>query len=97
MKKLFKKDLKLTKKMENFFNYPDENYKYIGAFIYKDYTIFVDKIPENDGITKHISVSRKNKQLEEADIKIICEHFLGEKYTISDFYFTKGFNAWEVN
>lgn len=58
-----------------------EGYEYIGVFNYKDYMIFVDNIPENGQILKHISISR-DKKLDERDIKVIAEHFIGEKYKI---------------
>lgn len=56
-----------------------EGYEYIGVFNYKDYIIFVDKIPEKNGqILKHISISR-DKKLDERDIKVIAEHFIVDK------------------
>lgn len=74
-----------------------EGYEYIGVFNYKDYIIFVDKIPEKNGqILKHISISR-DKKLDERDIKVIAEHFIGEKYQIlGNILPVYVVNVWEV-
>jgi len=96
--KLFKKNEKETEKMKDFFcmNNPF-GYQWKGVFEYKDYKILHDIIPEENKLVKHISVSRKdNKEIEEKELNIICNHFLGEKYTIDNFSFIKGINAWEV-
>ena len=73
-----------------------EGYEYIGVFNYKDYMIFVDNIPENGQILKHISISR-DKKLDERDIKVIAEHFIGEKYQIlGNILPVYVVNVWEV-
>ena len=73
-----------------------EGYEYIGVFNYKDYMIFVDNIPENGQILKHISISR-DKKLDERDIKVIAEHFIGEKYKIyGNILPVYVVNVWEV-
>lgn len=98
MKKLFTKNIAKTEEMRSWFmSMATEGYEYIGVFNYKDYIIFVDKIPEKNGqILKHISISR-DKKLDERDIKVIAEHFIGEKYQIlGNILPVYVVNVWEV-
>lgn len=97
MKKLFTKNISKTEEMRSWFmSMATEGYEYIGVFNYKDYMIFVDKIPENGQILKHVSISR-NKKLDERDIKVIAEHFIGTNYEIGNNILpVTVVNVWEV-
>ena len=84
MKKLFTKNIAKTEEMRTWFmSMATEGYEYIGVFNYKDYVIIFDKKLKNEEVFKHLSVSRNNhKSFEDADLKIIAEHFLGKNYKI---------------
>lgn len=84
MKKLFTKNIAKTEQLRGLFSSINEaGYEYIGVFNYKDYVIIFDKRLKNEEVFKHLSVSRHNhKSCEDADLKIIAEHFLGKNYKI---------------
>lgn len=97
--KIFKKNKLKTEKMKKYFFEKThlDDYVFIGVYEYKNYQIFYDKYPLKNKLLKHISISSNTfEKIDEKDLELIANNFIGENYTVGYGILVKNvINVWE--